>query len=267
MATRYPRWFIFVPVLVLLFAGVAAVAFALGDASGGPAAQADRSTMVPGHPELGLGWSAPSTLGGVSGQVAITIAKIDGSKLSLQTTDGWTQTIDAAGATITKGGQTISVSDLKVGDRITFREARQSDGTYKITTVQVLTSPTSGKAVVQGTIASKTATSLVVTTSAGKTVTVNVSSTTRYSVRGVASPTLADVAVGYRIAAQGTLNADGTLTATVVQAAPNDERGFGGFGPGGGIRPGGGYGPGGGSGGWRGRAIPLPSPSASAPNI
>ena len=253
MTTSHPRWFILAPIVALLFVGVAAVAFSLGATSGGSASPAGQPTTIPGHPELGLGWNAPSTLGGVSGQAVITIAKIDGSKLSVQTTDGWTRTIDATGATITKGRGTIAVSDLKVGDRITFREARQSDGTYKIAAIQVLTpTPTPTKtataaarrASVTGTVASKTATSIAVTTTGGKTVTVNVSSTTRYSVRGVARPTLSDIAVGDRITAQGTLNSDGSVAATFVQAVPQSQPG-----------------------GRRGWPIPKPSASASAPNI
>jgi hypothetical protein len=309
-----------------MFAGVASVAFALGIASGGsPSTIAAQATSIPGHPELGTGWAAPGGFQGMRGQVEITITKIDGSKLSLQTTDGWTRTIDATGAAITKGGQTIALTDLKVGDQISFRESRQSDGPYKITSIQVSVPTASGTiteigsasvtitqaggtsktlaltgsttyteagasvsrsalvvgaritakgtvdsagnftatavtiapATVQGTVASKTSTTIVVTTAAGKKVTIDVSSATKYSVRGVSSPTLANVAVGDRIAAQGTLNADGSLNATVVQAAPNDQPGFGGFGGPGGF---GGHGRGfGGRGG-----LPSPAPSAGA---
>ncbi len=318
----------------LLLTVVAVAAFAAGVASGGPVAQAAAST-IPGHPELGPGWYAPGSIKGGTGQVAITITKIDGSKLSLQTTDGWTRTIDATGATITKADATISVSALKVGDKITFREARQSDGTYKITTIDVsvptaagtvtsvggtsvtitqfdgssktltltgsttyteagttasksalatgvqisavgtvnssgnftATAVTIAPSSVQGTVASKTATTIVVTTTAGKTVTVDVSSTTKYSVRGVTSPTLADVAVGDRIAAQGTQNADGSLNATRVQAAPNDQPGFGGGGFGGGIGGPGfgrGFGRGHGFGGGGPNAVATPQPSAGS---
>jgi hypothetical protein len=327
MKPSHTRWFVLAPIGALLFAGVASVAFSLGVASSGPAAQAAQPTTIPGHPELGPGWYAPTPLRGGSGQVTITITKIDGSKLSLQTTDGWTRTIDATGATVTNGTQTIALGDLKVGDQITFRESRQGDGTYKITTIQVLvptaagtvssvaagsvtitqsdgssrtltltgsttytqggvtvsrsalvvgvrisaqgtvdssgsftaTSITITPAAVVGTVASKTAATVVVTTTAGKTVTVNVSSATKYNVRGVASPTLADVAVGYRIQAQGILNADGSLTATAVAAGPNDQAGFG---------PGGGFGGGSGRGGGRrGGPFPLPSAGASAPSV
>ena len=334
MTSSHSRLLIIPLVGALLFAGVASVAFALGIASSGsPGAQAAQATTIPGHPELGAGWYAPGLVRGGAQQVAISITKIDGSKLSLQTTDGWTRTVDATGAAVTKGGKTIALTDLKVGDQISFREARQTDGSYKITTIEVAVPTASGTvtgvaagtvtikqfdgssktltltgsttysqggatvaagalvvgvrisaqgtldsagnftatavtiapSTVQGTVASKTPTTIVVTVGAGKTVTVDVSSTTKYSVRGVASATLANVAVGDRIAAQGTLNADGSLNAAVVQAATNDQPGFGGGGFGGGGRGfGGGPGFGRGHGFIGGSGVPMPIPIPSA---
>jgi hypothetical protein len=313
----------------LVLAGVASIAFAIGVASNGPSntVLADQGT-IPGHPELGPGWQSPGGGRYAEGGVTIAITAISGSKLSLQTTDGWTRTIDATGATITKAGQTIAVSDLQVGDQITFRESLQSDGTYKITSITVLVPTTSGTvtsigassitvsqpgggtrtiavtgsttymqagatvsksavavgdrivaqgavdssgnfmatsitiqpATVQGTVQSKTSSTIVVSAN-GTTVTVNVNASTRYIVRGQSSPTLADIAVGDRIVAQGTHNADGSITATLVQAGTNDQpaypigpggRGFGGFG--GGFR---------GNGGWPGAGA---TPGASAPS-
>jgi hypothetical protein len=89
-----------------------------------------------------------------------------------------------------------------------------------------------------------------------KVVTVNVSSSTKYSVRGVSPATLDSVAVGYTIQAQGTLNADGSLTATVVQAAPNVRQGFPGSGGGRGFPGFGG-----------GQTPPAPSASPSGSNL
>jgi hypothetical protein len=330
MTASHSPWRPLALIGALLLTVVALAAFAVGVASGGSstaqAAQAAQATTIPGHPELGPGWYGPGSLRGSAGQVAITIAKIDGSKLSLQTTDGWTRTIDATGAAITKGGQTIAVTALKVGDQINFREARQSDGTYKITTIEVLVPTASGTVTavgagsvtitqsdgssktltltgsttyseagatvsksavvvgvrisaqgtvdsagsftataitiapssVQGTVASKTSATIVVTTKAGKTVTIDVSAATKYSVRGVSAPTLANVAVGDRITAAGTLNADGSLNATTVQAAPNDQPGFGGGGHG--------FGRGHGFGGSGGSTTPQPSAAASGSN-
>jgi len=330
MTASHSPWRPLALIGALLLTVVALAAFAVGVASGGSstaqAAQAAQATTIPGHPELGPGWYGPGSLRGSAGQVAITITKIDGSKLSLQTTDGWTRTIDATGAAITKGGQTIAVTALKVGDQINFREARQSDGTYKITTIEVLVPTASGTVTavgsgsvtitqsdgssktltltgsttyseagatvsksavvvgvrisaqgtvdsagsftataitiapssVQGTVASKTSATIVVTTKAGKTVTIDVSAATKYSVRGVSAPTLANVTVGDRITAAGTLNADGSLNATTVQAAPNDQPGFGGGGHG--------FGRGHGFGGSGGSTTPQPSAAASGSN-
>ena len=109
---------------------------------------------------------------------------------------------------------------------------------------------------VLGTVSSKTATTIVVTTTAGNTVTVNVSADTTYSVRGVAAATLADVAVGNRIAVQGALNADGSLNATIVQTVAAGQPGFGG----------GRRGFGGGEGGRGGLPVPAPSATALGPS-
>jgi hypothetical protein len=128
-----------------------------------------------------------------------------------------------------------------VGVRITARGTVDSSGNFTATAVTVQ------PALVSGTVANKTTSTIVVTTTVGKTVTVNISSSTKYSVRGVASATLDSVAVGYTVQAQGTLNADGSLTAMVVQAAPNVRQRVPGFGG--------------------GQTSPMPSASPSGSNI
>ena len=56
----------------------------------------------------------------------ITITAIDGSSLSLKTEDGWTRTITVTDTTtITKGGATITLGDLAVGDSIRFRQEQR----------------------------------------------------------------------------------------------------------------------------------------------
>jgi hypothetical protein len=305
--TGVPVWRRLLPAATIATIGVLAIAAALAFSPGGSgAAFAADPTAIPGHSDLGNGWLAPGGWqSGGNHQIAITITAISGNSLSLKTTDGWTRTIDATGATITRAGQTIGVGDLKVGDQITFRESRQSDGSYKITTITVVVPTVGGTvtavsdtsvtvklgdgstrtltltgtttysqggaaasktalvvgvrivaqgsvdsagnftasaitiapATVTGTVASKTASSITVTTSGGTTVTINVTSSTRYVVRGIANATLSNVAVGDRIAAQGTLTSANVLTATVVETAPNDQPGFAGGGRGG-IGPG-----------------------------
>lgn len=105
-----------------------------------------------------------------------------------------------------------------------------------------------GATLVVGTVAGKTPSTIVVTAAGGRSVTVDVTSSTRYMVRGVASPTIADIAVGSTISAQGTYQPDGTFNATAIQLGGRFRGGRGFGGNGGGIRP-------------------LPSPGASGASL
>lgn len=146
-------------------------------------------------------------------QGSVSITAISGSKLSLKTDNGWTRTIDTAGATITKDGATAALADLKVGDRISLRETRNADGTYTITAITVI------QPSVAGTVASVSGSTVTVTVRAGGTQKVLLTSSTTYQLAGKAATKDAVVA-GARIVARGTLAADGTLTATSVEVAP-----------------------------------------------
>ncbi len=231
---------------------------------------------------------------GVFGSISITA--IDGTKLALTTSSGWTRTIDGAGATVSKGGQTVDISTLKVGDSIAFSQTRQADGTFKITAIQVVLPHVQGtvksvsglnvtltqrdgteKVIVvttsttyklagaastaaaltvgaqvdaQGTTTGGTFTatlvnirpalaggtvtandgssSITVKTRSGSSLTITVGSTTKYQVAGKATASLSDIAVGAIVVAEGTPNAGGSFTATVVRAFPAGK----GFGPG-----------------------------------
>lgn len=101
-----------------------------------------------------------------------------------------------------------------------------------------------------GTVASKTASAIIVTTLAGQTVTVNVSPATTYSLRGVTAATIDNIAVGSQVVVQGTPNADGSVNATRIQSGVRD---FGGGGRG--------------RGGGTGFPTPAPSSAASAPGV
>lgn len=92
---------------------------------------------------------------------------------------------------------------------------------------------------VSGTVAGKTSSTIVITTTAGKSITIDIGSSTRFLVRGVTNATIADVAVGSAVVAQGTYQSDGTFSATAVQLGGRIRggRGFGGEGGGGGTRP------------------------------
>ncbi len=156
---RRARWPIVAGLTAVAAVALVATLAIAGGLPGSAPAAADPSAapVVPnGAPAAGqggivdVGWVAPASQdgtkapahGGGAGRGSrmggITITKIDGAKLSLETDDGWTRTIDATGATITRDGATIAVGDLAVGDEIVLRQQRQADGTFKITAIRVI---------------------------------------------------------------------------------------------------------------------------------
>jgi hypothetical protein len=266
--TPKSRWLAYVLAGALVFVGVAGVAYAAGVANrSSNVAPAAQSTFLPGNPGIGPGGLGPGGFGpggvgaggvGAGGNrgpvvpaVSGTVTAVGSSSVTISQQGGSTRTLTLTGATTyTMGGATVGQSALVVGARIVARGTVDSSGNFTATAVTIQ------PALVLGTVASKTSSTIVVTTTAGKTVTVNVSSSTKYSVRGVSAATLDSVAVGYVVQAQGTLNADGSLTATVVQAAPNTRQRVPGFGAGRGFPGFGG-----------GQTPPTPSASPSDSNI
>src|SRR5207248_1311851 len=167
-------------------------------------------------------------------QTAGTVKNVDATSATLTLPDGSTKTIGLTGSTTYNvKGKAATAADLKAGVRVHAVGTVDSNGAFTATQVDI------APAVVAGTVTAKSANSITLNDRAGGTITVNVDSSTTYQTRGNASASLADVAVGDMLEAEGTLNTDGSLNATAVQyGAP----GAGGYGPGG-LGPGG-FGPG-----------------------
>jgi hypothetical protein len=150
---------------------------------------------------------------GAHGLRDITITAISGDDVTLGTPDGWRRTITiTASVEVTKGGQDIAVSDLKVGDQVRFRQVRNDDGTYTVTAVAVVVPS------VRGTASAITASGFKVTTRDGSVWTIAVNGSTIYDY-GQGSGTLADVKDGQAVHVQGTITADNLMTATNVRVA------------------------------------------------
>ena len=304
---RRNRWR--APRLPLTAAAVAALvgvaAFGLAMASGGPAAAAGTAQSGAAVPLVssamsapGAGWAAPGwgMRGGAPMAGGITITAISGTQLSLRTADGWTRTIDASGASVTRAGQSVALGSLQVGDQITFRETKQADGTFTVDSIAVVSPHVAGSvsavipgasltlrtadgtsktveltgtttyrlagqsatssaltvgeqvaiegsvaadgtftasavdilpARVAGTVSAKSSSTITITVRSGKSVTIDVAASTTYQVPGTSSATLADIAVGATIEAQGTSNADGSLNAGSVRVLPVGQPGRG----------------------------------------
>ena len=143
----------------------------------------------------------------------ITIASISGNDVTLKTDDGWTRTVTISESVeLTKGAQPITVSDLKVGDQVRFRQTRHDDGTYTVTAVAVVV-PT-----IRGTASDITSSGFKVTTRDGSVWTVTVNGSTVYRF-GQATGSLADVKDGGRVVVAGETTGDNQLTATTVGVA------------------------------------------------
>jgi hypothetical protein len=164
----------------------------------------------------GFGGFGGSKLGdaGGAGRSGVSITAVDGDKISLATDDGWTRTITVtADTTITKAGATIKASDLKVGDEIGFRQKKNDDGTYTITAITVRT-PKAG-----GEVTAVSGSTITVAGRDGTKTVITVTGSTTY-LFGKDAGTKADVAVGSRIAAEGTRSGD-TFTASRVLIQPS----------------------------------------------
>ena len=186
-------------------AGITLSAPLTADPSADPGASAaPGSSTAPGKAGDG-GWMGPGAFafgrGGPGGHGGpgkgfggVTITAVNGSQLSLKTDDGWTRTIDATGATVTElDGTAITTGDLKAGDQISFRQTRNTDGTYTISTI-VRIPPQAA-----GTVKSVDASSATLTLPDGTTKTIGLMPAPRYTLNGKAA-TAADLKVGTRVA-------------------------------------------------------------------
>jgi Domain of unknown function (DUF5666) len=210
-------------VLVACLVLVVPVLIAMGSTPG-PATSAAGATATPtatagvkSEPSKApgfKGWSDGRMKGLQSGpgRGPITITAISGSNLSLATADGWKRTIGVTSdAKLTKGGQTITVGDLKVGDEVRFTQTRNDDGTYTITAIVVPTPKTTGE------VSAVSGNKVTLKKRDGSTQVITVTSSTIYTL-GKADGSRSDVKVGVDVTAEGTV--DGSdFTALSVHVA------------------------------------------------
>jgi hypothetical protein len=143
----------------------------------------------------------------------ITIKAISGSNVTLATDDGWTRTIAVTSTVkLTKGGQAIELSALKVGDQVRFSQTKNADGTYTVDQIAVVVPS------VRGTVSDVSSTGFKVTTRDGSVWAIAINGSTKYQY-GTGSGTLADVKNGTVTLVQGTKTGDNAITALTVRVA------------------------------------------------
>ena len=213
---------VLVAVMAIVVLAATAIGASPGPLAGGasPGASAQASPLAKqggrgpwrvfaGGPSAGFGFRDHGR-GIMGGFGQITITAIDGSKLSLKTEDGWTRTVEVTSSTaITKGGQSIALGDLKVGDRIVFRQTRNADGSFSIAAIQVVVPR------VAGGVTAVSNTGFTLKARDGTTWTVAVTGSTTFSV-GSKAGARSDIKVGADVVVEGTQGAGNTLTALSV---------------------------------------------------
>jgi hypothetical protein len=162
-----------------------------------------------GQQGFGLGDRGRGFKGGF-GFGQITITAIDGSRISLKTDDGWTRTISVTATTsITKGGQSIQVAALKVGDQIVLRQIRNTDGSFSIAAIAVVVPR------VAGSVTAVSGSGFTIKARDGTTWTVSVTGSTAFTL-GSKAGARSDVKVGADVVVEGNQGTGNTLTALTV---------------------------------------------------
>jgi hypothetical protein len=184
---------------------------AAGASPGAPSAKPPKPEKARGPKEgRGPGQGAGNGLANRPGKGPITVRSINGSEIVLGTEDGWTRTISVGSDTaVTKGGATVGVSALRVGDIVRFRQKRNDDGSFAVTAI-VVAAPRAG-----GEVTNIDGDAITVKGPGGTTRVINVNGATVYK-RGPDAASKADIKVGDEIEVQGTLDGD-TFTATMVR--------------------------------------------------
>jgi len=167
-----------------------------------------------GFPSIGglFGFGGPLPGLGAAPFGGVTIASINGTSIGLETADGWKRTVTLSSSVkVTEAGRAMTASDLKVGQAVQLQEKRNSDGTFTVTGLVIVTPS------VVGQVTAKTATTITIKRSDGTTQTIDVDNSTTYHIQGAATSNLAAVTIGMTIVASGPQASNGTVHAFTVQ--------------------------------------------------
>ncbi len=147
--------------------------------------------------------------------VAGTVTAVDGDSFTLKTRAGSPRTVTVTGTTTYKLGRADGAkSDVKVGSVVVASGTEGPGDGFTAKAVQIKVHLDR----IGGEVTGTTKDSITVTQRDGKPGTIKIGADTKFAVRGDTTPTLADIAVGMRVQAFGTLAADGTLSASFVTA-------------------------------------------------
>lgn len=179
-----------------------------GGTDSGGGMRSGRGPGAGGGAMRGSGGPDQASMG--SGRGSVEVVANDGTSLTLQTQDGWSRTIDTTGVVLTSGETTIATTDISVGDKVRIAQTRNADGSYTVTGIQLL------PAQVTGAVAAVSTDGFTLTDADGTTVSVRVSATTTWRIRGDTTPGLSDLTAGTSVVVTGDAQDDGSIDATSV---------------------------------------------------
>jgi hypothetical protein len=192
-----------------------------------------RDGVVPGMamgtgPRSGKPAMRPGFGNGIRGTVSAisgTTLTVTGSQGFSSSTSSTTYTVDASNATVNKNGQTSTVSAIAVGDTVMV-QGTISGSNVTAKTIRDGMAPKSsiqgnGEPVVAGSVTAINGNTITITNKSNITYTIDATNA-KFSVKGVASPTISNVAVGDNLVVQGTVNGTSVTASSVIdqKAAP-----------------------------------------------
>ena len=147
--------------------------------------------------------------------VAGTVTAVGADTLTLKLRDGSSRTIQLTGSTTFKLGRADGKkSDVKVGSVVVAAGAEGPGNAFTATAIRIQVRLDR----IAGEVTAVTKDSITVKKRDGTTATIKVGSDTKLAIRGDTTPSLAEIKVGMRVTAVGTLGADGKLNANAVSA-------------------------------------------------
>lgn len=145
--------------------------------------------------------------------VAGTVTAVGAESLTLKTRAGTTRTIALTGSTTFKLGRADGKkADVKVGSVVVAAGTEGPGDAFTATAIRIQVRLTR----IAGEVTAVGKDSITVKQRDGSSATIKIGSDTKLAIRGDKTPTLAEIAVGMRVTAVGTLNADGSLSASSV---------------------------------------------------
>ena len=140
------------------------------------------------------------------------VTKVDGNAITVSGKGGVDRVITVNGATTYKLGDAAATkADVEAGTEIKAQGTLDGD-TFTAISIDIELPH------IAGLVTAKTEDSITVTQRDGSTAVIHVGAGTTYKVLGSTTPSLADIAVGDGVSAEGTLRANGSLDAVSVHA-------------------------------------------------